>query len=69
MIHCNYNSQGSLNWQFASYDTLIWQFASFDPPNWQFDNVVLNIENKISKASWQIQATVDLTVKAVLINF
>ena len=59
MIHCNYNSQDSLNWQFASYD----------PPNWQFANVVLNIENKISKTIWQIKATIDLTVTAVSINF
>ena len=59
MIHCDYNSQDSLNWQFASYD----------PPNWQFANVVLNTENKISKTIWQIQATIELTVTAVSINF
>ena len=69
MIHCNYNSQDSLNWQFASYDPPNWQFASCDPPNWQFANVVLNIENKISKTIWQIKATIDLTVTAVSINF
>ena len=33
MIHCDYNSQDSLNWQLVSYDPPNWQIASYDPPN------------------------------------